>query len=48
MKVIEEEGMPIYNSNQKGNLYVKINVFIPNFSPQELDELEDFFNKRKE
>jgi DnaJ-class molecular chaperone len=32
VKVIEEEGMPIHNSNQKGNLYIKINVHIPNFS----------------
>jgi DnaJ-related protein SCJ1 len=36
VKAIEEEGMPIFNSNQKGNLYVKINVEIPNFSEEEL------------
>jgi DnaJ-class molecular chaperone len=32
VKVVEEEGMPIFNSKQKGNLYVKINVHIPNFT----------------
>jgi DnaJ-class molecular chaperone len=45
--VIEEEGMPIFNSGQKGNLYVKINVEIPNFTDDELITLENFFNSRK-
>ncbi len=39
--------MPILGQEDKGNLYVKINVRIPNFSNKELDELEEFFNKRK-
>lgn len=48
VKVVEEEGMPIFGSSQKGNLYVKINVQIPNFTEQELDTLESFFNNRKD
>ena len=46
-KVVEEEGMPIKNSNQKGNLYVKIHVKIPDYSASDLDELEQFFAKRR-
>lgn len=47
VKVIEGEGMPIKDSQEKGNLYVKINVLIPDFNQQELTELEAFFNKRQ-
>lgn len=39
VKVLEEEGMPSLTSGEKGNLYVKINVFIPDFSDEELNEL---------
>lgn len=39
VKVLEEEGMPSLISGEKGNLYVKINVFIPDFSDEELNEL---------
>ena len=31
IRLIEEEGMPVKDSNEKGNMYVKINVFIPDF-----------------
>ena len=39
--------MPVKDSSEKGNLYVKLNVHIPNFSDSELDQLEDFFKKHK-
>jgi DnaJ-related protein SCJ1 len=32
VKVIEGEGMPIRDSTERGNLYVKINVQIPDFT----------------
>jgi len=34
VKVIEGEGMPIKDSTEKGNLYVKINVYIPDFTEE--------------
>jgi DnaJ-class molecular chaperone len=46
--VIEGEGMPIKLSAEKGNLYIKINVNIPEFSQEELNFLEDFFQKKRE
>jgi DnaJ-class molecular chaperone len=46
IKMISDEGMPIMDSSEKGNLYVQFQVKIPNFSGEELDTLEDFFNKR--
>ena len=48
IKVLEGEGMPIKDSHEKGNLYVTLNVHIPNFSDSELDQLEDFFKKREQ
>jgi len=39
VKVIEGEGMPIKDSNEKGNMYIKINVHIPDFEDEELTEL---------
>jgi DnaJ-class molecular chaperone len=48
VKVIEGEGMPILDSNEKGNLYVTFKVTIPNFTDSELNELEDFFSKRNQ
>lgn len=47
VKVIEGEGMPLRESAEKGNLYVKINVYIPDYNDEELDELEQFFNKHR-
>ena len=44
--IIEGEGMPILGSDAKGKLYVTFKVNIPNFSEAELNELEDFFNRR--
>lgn len=32
VKIIEGEGMPILDSNEKGNLYVTFKVIIPDFS----------------
>lgn len=40
--------MPMLNSNEKGNLYVTIKVIIPDFNDEELNQLEDFFGKRKQ
>lgn len=40
--------MPILDSNERGNLYVTFKVIIPEFSDSELNELEDFFNKKRE
>ena len=40
--------MPFKESSEKGNLYVKLNVHIPNFSDEQLDQLEDFFKKHRE
>lgn len=34
VKVVEGEGMPIRDSNERGNLYVKINVSIPEFTEE--------------
>ena len=48
VKVIEGEGMPILDSNEKGNLYVTFKVTIPDFTDSELNELEDFFSKRNQ
>lgn len=31
VKIIEGEGMPIIDSNEKGNLYVTFKVIIPEF-----------------
>jgi DnaJ-class molecular chaperone len=39
--------MPSLQSAEKGNLYVKINVFIPDYSEEDLSTLEDFFASRK-
>lgn len=39
--------MPILESYEKGNLYITIKVKIPDFSDEELDQLEDFFKKMK-
>lgn len=39
--------MPIKDSTEKGNMYIKINVHIPDFEDEELTELQAFFNKRK-
>jgi len=39
VKVIEGEGMPIKDSTEKGNMYIKINVHIPDFEDEELTEL---------
>lgn len=47
VKVLEGEGMPIVDSNERGNLYITFKVKIPEFESDELDELEAFFNKRK-
>lgn len=35
-KVLEGEGMPYKGSAEKGNLYIKINVEIPDFDSSEL------------
>ena len=47
-KVIEAEGMPLPGSSEKGNLYVKINVQIPDFNDNQLDELERFFSSHRQ
>jgi DnaJ-class molecular chaperone len=47
-KVMEGEGMPLASSSDKGNLYVKINVLIPDFNEQQLDELEQFFSRHRQ
>lgn len=39
--------MPVLESSEKGNLYITMKVKIPEFSDNELNELEDFFNKMK-
>lgn len=39
IKVLEGEGMPVKDSTEKGNLYVKLNVHIPNYSDAQLNEL---------
>ena len=39
IKEIEGEGMPFEKSTHKGNLYVKINVHIPDFNTDELNQL---------
>lgn len=39
IKVLEGEGMPYKDSGEKGNMYVKLNVHIPNFSDTQLDQL---------
>jgi DnaJ-related protein SCJ1 len=46
IEIIEGEGMPILGSEEKGKLYVTFKVNIPNFSSEELVELENFFNKK--
>lgn len=46
IEIIEGEGMPILGSDVKGKLYVTFKVNIPNFSEKELNELEDFFNRK--
>ena len=46
IEIIEGEGMPILGSDGKGKLYVTFKVNIPNFSEEELNELEDFFNRK--
>lgn len=46
VKIIEGEGMPIIDSNEKGNLYVTFKVLIPQFDSNELDELQDFFDRK--
>lgn len=46
--IVEGEGMPILNSEEKGKLYVTYRVTIPNFSDEELNHLEDFFNKKRQ
>ncbi len=35
--IVEGEGMPILDSNDKGNLYVTFKVNIPDFSDEELN-----------
>lgn len=45
IKIIEGEGMPIMDSNERGHLYVQFQVKIPEFDGEELDELELFFQK---
>lgn len=30
--IVEDEGMPVLNSQDKGDLFVKVNVIIPRFS----------------
>ena len=39
--------MPILESHEKGNLYITMKVKIPDFSDEELDQLEGFFKKMK-
>ena len=39
VKLLEGEGMPEKDSDEKGNLYVRINVHIPEFTEGELNEL---------
>ncbi len=39
--------MPILSNSEKGTLYVTMKVKIPDFSDDELGDLEDFFNKMK-
>ena len=39
--------MPILDSDEKGKLYITFKVNIPSFSDDELNKLEDFFNKKK-
>jgi DnaJ-related protein SCJ1 len=46
IEIMEGEGMPILGSEEKGKLYVTLKVNIPNFSEEELLELETFFNKK--
>jgi hypothetical protein len=38
--------MPLKDSHEKGNLYIHLNVHIPSFNDNELNDLEDFFEKR--
>ncbi len=45
--IVEGEGMPILDSNDKGNLYVTFKVNIPDFSDSELNELEGFFGRKR-
>lgn len=40
--------MPILNELEKGNLYVTFKVKIPDFSEEELDEMEAFFKKMED
>lgn len=47
VKIIEGEGMPILDSSEKGSLYINFKVKIPEFTSDELNVLEEFFNKRK-
>lgn len=39
--------MPIPGEHGKGNLYVHLQVDIPPFTEQQLNELEEFFDKHK-
>lgn len=39
VKILEEEGMPILDSKERGNLYITYKVKIPEFSNEQLDEL---------
>ena len=32
IETLEGEGMPVKGSGYKGNLYVKVNVYIPSFT----------------
>lgn len=48
IKILEGEGMPILNELEKGNLYVTFKVKIPDFSEEELDEIEAFFKKMED
>ena len=47
IKIVEGEGMPIMDSHGKGNLFVHFKVKIPDFSGEQLDQLEAFFQKMK-
>lgn len=40
---IEEEGMPIKGTSEKGNMIVKVIVWIPPFSEQSLSHLKSAF-----
>lgn len=39
--------MPIPQSSEKGNLYITMKVKIPDFSDNQLQQLEAFFAKAK-